>query len=337
MHDVFGHGVVLEYAAPFELVVRFDDVRAGDRRIHLAFAPVTIHRDGKEINFRSVLPEETFGEDASSENSGPPIATTVSDDSIDALIRLAETGNSLAMLRLGEHFQLAGDDEVALEWYERSSALGNAEAARVVGRVAMDAGDQPTARESWKAAAAGGNTWAMKDLGDLARQAGDIAEATSWFVQAAEGGNAWAMKDLGDLADQRGDESTAREWWLRAVDADFSDNGLSPSSAEVALRQLAERTGDLELLARLEDVRAMVTLGDQALKDGRVDAARSWFEKAADVDPEWGVPCLRLGQVAELEGRPSSARTWYERAVAAECEEAVMALEKVDREALGHE
>ena len=97
------------------------------------------------------------------------------------------------------------------------------------------------------------HTWAMRDLGDLDRKAGDIAAATSWFVQAAEGGNAWAMKDLGDLADQRGDESTAREWWLRAVDADFSDNGLSPSSAEVALRQLAECTGDLELLARLDD------------------------------------------------------------------------------------
>ena len=251
MHDVFGHGVVLEYAAPFEISVRFDDVAAGERRMHLFFAPVTIHRDGIEIEFRGALPEEPF------DAPEPPGHTTAPDRAVettkrmDALQRLAETGNSQAMLSLGAHCEQTGNQELARQWYERSSACGNAEGARVVGAFAMGDGDEAGARESWMAAAAGGNTWAMRDLGDLDRKAGDIAAATSWFVQAAEGGNAWAMKDLGDLADQRGDESTAREWWLRAVDADFSDNGLSPSSAEVALRQLAERTGDLELLARL--------------------------------------------------------------------------------------
>lgn len=250
-HDVFGHGVVLEYAAPFDISVRFDDVTAGERRMHLLFAPVTIHRDGIEIEFRGALPEELFDTPEPTGQTVVPDRTVERTERIDALIRLAETGNSSAMLRVGEHFELAGDDKVALEWFRRSSALGNADAARVVGRLAMDAGDESLARESWMAAAAGGDTWAMRDLGDLDRKAGDIAAATAWLVQAAESGDPWAMKDLGDLADQRGDESTAREWWLRAVDADFSDNGLSPSSAEVALRQLAERTGDLELLARL--------------------------------------------------------------------------------------
>jgi uncharacterized protein YjbI with pentapeptide repeats len=59
-HAVFGHGMVLEYAAPFELLVRFDDDEVGDRRIHLAFAPVTLTSDGVEIGFRGALPEEKY-------------------------------------------------------------------------------------------------------------------------------------------------------------------------------------------------------------------------------------------------------------------------------------
>jgi uncharacterized protein YjbI with pentapeptide repeats len=59
-HEVFGHGVILEYAAPFELAVRFDDDEVGDRRIHLSFAPVVISCDGIEIKFRDALPEETI-------------------------------------------------------------------------------------------------------------------------------------------------------------------------------------------------------------------------------------------------------------------------------------
>jgi hypothetical protein len=57
-HGSLGHGVVLENSAPFELLVRFDDGEVGDRGLRLAFAPVTIHRDGVEINFRDALSEQ---------------------------------------------------------------------------------------------------------------------------------------------------------------------------------------------------------------------------------------------------------------------------------------
>jgi uncharacterized protein YjbI with pentapeptide repeats len=59
-HEVFGHGVILEYAAPFEIVVRFDDDAVGDRRLHLSFAPVVITRDGEEIAFRDALADQEF-------------------------------------------------------------------------------------------------------------------------------------------------------------------------------------------------------------------------------------------------------------------------------------
>lgn len=59
-HPLYGHGVVLEYSKPFELVVRFDDDQVGDRRLHLQFAPVQISSDGTPIDFHSALPREEY-------------------------------------------------------------------------------------------------------------------------------------------------------------------------------------------------------------------------------------------------------------------------------------
>ena len=286
MHDVFGHGVILKYSAPFYISVRFDDLAAGDRRMHLLFSPVTIHRDGIEIEFRGALPEETFGTPEPTSQSAAP--------------------------------DRAVEDAPANRFDSGFAAF------------AIRDGDEAHFRDLWKAAADLGDTDAMKNLGDLDRKAGDIAAATSWYVQAAEGGNPWAMKDLGDLADQRGDESAAREWWLRAVDADFSDNGLSPSSAEEALRQLAERTGDLNLLARLEDVEAMVLLGQEALRLGEVGTARTWFELAMEIDPNWGVSYRMLGKIFEEEGAFEAARSKYEEALERDDELAGGALAALD-------
>ena len=117
---------------------------------------------------------------------------------------------------------------------------------------------------------------------------------------------------------------------IGAVDADFSDNGCHPSSAEEALRQLAERTGDLNLLARLEDVEAMVLLGQEALRLGEVGTARTWFELAMEIDPNWGVSYRMLGKIFEEEGAFEAARSKYEEALERDDELAGGALAALD-------
>jgi hypothetical protein len=59
-HEVFGHGVVLEYDPPFEITVRFDDDEVGDRRIHMSFAPIAISSNGEAIAFREALPDQEY-------------------------------------------------------------------------------------------------------------------------------------------------------------------------------------------------------------------------------------------------------------------------------------
>ena len=98
---------------------------------------------------------------------------------VEVLTRIANDGNPLAQLRLGDLYfhgkEIAEDENMAIFWWKKSAASGNAEAMYQIAHAYLF-----------------GNT-AAKSVADPDR------EAATWYFQAASAGHAEAAYTLGLL------------------------------------------------------------------------------------------------------------------------------------------
>ncbi len=97
------------------------------------------------------------------------------------------------------------------------------------------------------------------------------------------------------------------------------DDELGDSGAMINLGGLAKKAGDLdaarawyEEAADLDNPKAMFNLGLLAKKAGDLDAARYWYEQAADRGNPKAM--FNLGWLAEKAGKLDTARTCYQKA-----------------------
>ncbi|MGW3933776.1 SAV_2336 N-terminal domain-related protein, partial [Streptomyces microflavus] len=226
--------------------------------------------------------------------------------------RAADYGHTGAMVRLGVLAWGDGDTALARSWWTRAVDSGDADAVCFLGALARESGDTALARSWWTRAADSGDADAVCFLGFLAEEDGDMALARSWWTPAADNGDADAMYFLGDLARKEGEMALARSWWTRAADSGDAD-------AIYLLGELAEEGGDMALArswwtraADNGDSDAIVRLGILAHEAGDMEGARTWWTRAADKGN--GAGMYLLGRLAHEAGDMEGARTWWTRA-----------------------
>lgn len=78
-----------------------------------------------------------------------------------------------------------------------------------------------------------------------------------------------------------------------------------PDSAAAVLENLADRTGDPEVLLQL---------GALLMRQRRLDQARQAYQRLSEQDPEESRAWISLAVIEEMQGRPGSALPYYQRA-----------------------
>ncbi|MFD7112569.1 SAV_2336 N-terminal domain-related protein, partial [Streptomyces microflavus] len=227
--------------------------------------------------------------------------------------RAADYGHTGAMVRLGVLAWGDGDTALARSWWTPAADSGDADAMCFLGALARESGDTPLARRWWtRTVDSSGDADAMCFLGFLAEEGGDMALARSWWTPAADNGDADAMYFLGDLARKEGEMALARSWWTRAADSGDAD-------AIYLLGELARDAGDMEgartwwtRAADSGDSDAMVRLGFLAHEAGDMEGARTWWTRATGNGNDYAM--VSLGILAHEAGDTEEARTWWIRA-----------------------
>ncbi|UGT55002.1 caspase, EACC1-associated type [Nocardia asteroides] len=137
--------------------------------------------------------------------------------------KAADTGNTRAMIELGDLLKQRGELVGAETWYRRAADDGNSDAMVHLGDLLKNRGDLVDAETLYRKAADIGNTRAMIRLGDmlenrLEKRICDLADAETWYRLAAGKGNTNAMIRLGDLLRKRSDVVDAENWYQKAAD-----------------------------------------------------------------------------------------------------------------------
>ena len=183
-------------------------------------------------------------------------------------------------------------------------------------------------------------------LGVTAAGCGDERKAEHWFQAAARGGHTRAMESLAAIALRHDDPASAERWYRQAVE--LGDFELAYSFALVLHDQ-----GQSEQAVRAlwrgatgQDPRAMVLLGELALRTQESEQAEYWHRAGAALDHGPALYALSLtlaeradyagaeeamaraagagetramgtvGALAEARGQSKEALGWYERGAA---------------------
>ena len=148
----------------------------------------------------------------------------------------------------------------------------------------------------------------MTNLGVVLADQGRLAEAESWYEQAVRHGELGAMYNLGELREEAGDEAQAERWYLSAAE------GLSPGEQESA-RLSTQDDADISIGQPMQTAAtmAMTALGGLYQRQGRSDAALSWYTRAAELDDPDAMSALAA--LLESEGQAEQAERWRRQAV----------------------
>jgi uncharacterized protein len=166
-----------------------------------------------------------------------------------------------------------------------------------------------TEAETWyRAAAEQGDPGAMTNLGALLAEQNRIPEAEDWYQQAIrQGEDLAAMFNLSVLREQAGDEAQAESWYLRAAE------GLDPGdrhSARIGSQDDADTSVGQPM--HTAATMAMTALGDLYQRQGRHDAALSWYTRAAELDDPDAM--TSLAALLQSQEQPEQAAEWRQRA-----------------------
>ena len=124
---------------------------------------------------------------------------------------------------------------------------------------------------------------------------------------------------IGETLVRKGEHQAAIEAYERALAADPGNEGaragiarakLSMGDFEGASQELEAAAGNLN--ATKED---LYNLGELEFAKGAVDTAAGWYEKASMVDPNWGKPLFKLALVALNKGDIPAAKEYFQRVV----------------------
>ncbi|NKQ53590.1 sel1 repeat family protein [Amycolatopsis sp. K13G38] len=241
---------------------------------------------------------------------------------------LAAHEDPFALFNLGWAAQAQGEHAAAEHWYTRAAGAGNGWAMTNLGTLAENRGDVAAAEAWYRRAADAGDTKGMTNLGGLFAETGRIEQARASYHRAAMSGDPVGLRKEAVLELLHGDRprgigllrkvalaGDATAVRLIGLLSEPGDPGAPRSDVE-ALRRLAAETGDTG---------AALDLARQLWNEGDLDAAESWFERAADGE-NGKVAEFGLAVLLEQRERRDEAEQWYRRAAGHGLPEAMLNL-----------
>ncbi|MTD57873.1 tetratricopeptide repeat protein [Amycolatopsis pithecellobii] len=255
-------------------------------------------------------------------------------DAVLLWTELARSGDQFALFNLGWAARLDGDEARAQQWFQRAADAGSSWAMSNLGSMAEQRQDLATAQLWYQRAADAGDTTGMTNLGGLFAQTGRIDQAREAYRRAASAGDPNGVRKEAVLELLHGDRKRGAELLRRVA--------LSGDPAAVRLMGLLSPTGepgahraDVEALRRLAaeigDGEAALDLARNLWHQGDLDAAETWFRRAADGE-HGRVAAFGLGVLLEQRGRTGEAEEWYRRSAAHGLPEAMLNLGMVLQE-----
>ena len=123
-------------------------------------------------------------------------------------------------------------------------------------------------------------------------------------------------QDIGDAHRALGEfeEAIAAYERYRAAEPDDDAIGRKIARAKLLTGDL-DAAGDLAAAGGAASREDLYNLGEVAFKDGNIDAATGWFDKAAAADPDWPPPVLKLGLLALNRGDLEGAKLLFQKVV----------------------
>ncbi|MFF9607850.1 hypothetical protein ACF1GY_37300 [Streptomyces sp. NPDC014684] len=212
--------------------------------------------------------------------------------------RAADHGSTLALYRLAEDRENAGDREGAETLAWQAVNLGTTDVLCGLAKARENAGDWTSAETLYRQAAGHGNTAAMYRLALWREEAGDRTGAETLYRQAADHGNTDALNRLVLWREEAGDQQGAETLARQAADQGellplytlvlWRERDGDRQGAETLARQAADH-GALGLLAdareKAGDRTGAETLDLQAANRGNAAALYRlalWREEAGD-------------------------------------------------------
>jgi tetratricopeptide (TPR) repeat protein len=246
----------------------------------------------------------------------------------------ADAGRAVpALKRLSQLYVTAGNPAAARAALERANQLApdDPTVAVLLGDALLQAGDTAGAQQAYLAALNHQRDLAAAHLG-LARIAARqsppaAATAQEEYAAALADGldDPAALREIGDYFRQLGDNDTAARALERALDKSADDTArisvleqLAPVYLELGRVREAGAAADRALkLSGEQAPRALVVLGDIALRDNKLDDADQRYARALQLDPGLADAYIGLGRVALARGRHAVAQSYYQKAIEA--------------------
>jgi len=215
-------------------------------------------------------------------------STSVEDEPIEDLLKMAENGNAKAQYEVGRHYQfgkgVATNAVEVIKWYRKAAEQGLAEAQFALGLFMLaypGIGVEPhlseagkwisKAAEQYRKVAEQGNAEAQIKLADcleltkLVGPKNDAAEAVKWYRKAAEQGNAEAQRKLAECYSKgkgvERDETAAVKWYQKAA-----EQGDAEAQLELAICYYFGKVVEKDYL---EVVKWCRMAADQGLKEAQ--------------------------------------------------------------------
>ncbi|HJQ46866.1 MAG TPA: tetratricopeptide repeat protein [Amycolatopsis sp.] len=247
------------------------------------------------------------------------------EDAIRLWTALAATGDPFALFNLGWAAQAQGEQTAAEHWYAQAAAAGSSWAMTNLGTLAENRGEVEAAEGWYRRAAEAGDTKGMTNLGGLFAQTGRIEQARTSYHNAAVSGDPNGLRKEAVLELLHGDRPRGADL-LRKV-------ALSGDPAAVRLMGLlsepetsAAPRADVEALRALAaETSHALDLARQQWTEGDLDAAETWFKRAAGGDDPQ-VAEFGLAVLLEQRERHAEAEDWYRRAAGHGLPEAMLNL-----------
>ncbi|WP_139140495.1 tetratricopeptide repeat protein [Streptomyces thermolilacinus] len=241
-------------------------------------------------------------------------------DDEEWLRKAADAGHTAAAADLGRALADRGEARAAEHYLEKAADAGDARAATLLGKLLRD-----RAEGWWSAAARQGDHEAASHLATLLLGRGKVDEAYIRSYQALHTSSAQSSALCGAIHRFWQQEETAQVWFDRAAaagddtwSADAFGPAMSISDEEEQLRvECADADADV-LGIHVTHVGAFLE------KHGRVDEARTWYQKGFELGDAYAA--FRLARLREQGGDEDGAAHWMRKAADAGHPGAVKAL-----------
>ena len=235
---------------------------------------------------------------------------------------------TLARVRLA-----AGELEAAEELAGQVLAVdrGHRDANLVVGVIALERGAYDEAIRSARSALRQEPTWlpALRLVAEAHLAAGetDLARPVLDQIVALTPNDTRSLQRLAEILTAQGDYGAALKLWDQAVRISDDPGAAIRARAEVEMRRgnFGAARADIEHLLELPEQQLVGTLlaGDLMLLQNRFEESRSWFARAAELQPEATQPIFGLVRAYVAAGDPEGAIAYLEQRIREQPEDAL--------------